>query len=108
MNQEIVESYILKLPGTSKVFSEDKKLAIYEYKDEMFALVEQGKKPLRISLRCDKQLANLLKEEYDEVMAGHKLNKNKWITVVVSGQLSDQEIKDLIIHSYMQVKEIQS
>jgi predicted DNA-binding protein (MmcQ/YjbR family) len=105
MNQKTVESYILELPGAKKVYSEDKKLAVYEYKDEMFALVEQGKLPLRISLRCDKVLANLLKEEYDEVMAGHKLNKNKWITIVVSGQMSNQEIKDLINHSYVQVKE---
>jgi predicted DNA-binding protein (MmcQ/YjbR family) len=106
MNQKTVERYILALPGAKKVYSEDKKLAVFEYKDEMFALVEQDKRPLRISLRCDKVLANLLKEEYDEVMAGHRLNKNKWITVVVSGQLSDQEIKDLINHSYLQVKAV--
>ena len=100
MNIREIEQYIITLPGVIKSYSEDRKLAIYEYEDEMFAIIEVGKSPVRISLRCDKRLSDLLKAEYDEVMAGHKLNKNKWITIVLSGQLSDQEIKDLIFLSY--------
>lgn len=105
MNIRSIEQYIETLPGSKKTFSEDKKLTIYVYNEEMFAIVEVGKTPVRISLRCDKRLADLLKAEYDEVMAGHKLNKNKWITIVLSGQLSDQEIKDLIFLSYRLVNE---
>ena len=39
----------------------------------------------------------LLNENF---MEGYHLNKKHWITVLLTGQLSEEEIKDLIVHSY--------
>ena len=71
---------------------------------KMFALIMEGKKPVRISLKCDPQLAETLRAKYDTVMPGYHLNKKHWNTFVLTGQLNDQEIKDLIRHSYDLVK----
>ncbi|MHB1864912.1 MAG: MmcQ/YjbR family DNA-binding protein [Candidatus Saccharimonadales bacterium] len=100
MNAKSVEEYILGLANTNVSYPHGKGVAVYSVNDSMFALQEKTKTPLRISIRCDKQLAAVLKERYDEVMPGYKLNKDKWITVVLTGQLSTDEVKDLIIHSY--------
>lgn len=103
MNQRAAENYLLNLEGAELNYPHGKELAVYSVNDEPFAMMEVGKQPLRISLRCEKRLAKLLIERYDEVMPGHKLNKNKWITVVISGQLNEDEITGLIYHSYLMV-----
>ena len=73
--------------------------------DKMFALVEEGSKPLKVSLKCDPQLALTLREQYDEVQPGYHLNKKHWNTIICTGQLSDDELKDLARLSYRLVTE---
>lgn len=100
-----LNKYILNFPDSKLSYPYGQQLSVYSLNDEMFAIIEKDKKPLRISLRCDKHLANVLKERYEEVMPGYKLNKDKWITIVLSGQLNKDEIVDLINHSYLLVSE---
>ncbi len=71
-----------------------------EKSEKMFALVAEGSSPVRLSLKCDPQLAELLREKYDVVLPGYHLNKKHWNTIVCSGQLPDDELQDLIRHSY--------
>ena len=66
----------------------------------MFALVAEKSDPIRISLKCDPLLAVTLREKYESVMPGYHLNKKHWNTVVLTGQLEWDEVKDLIRHSY--------
>lgn len=105
MQENSINKYLLGLKNVRLSHPYGKELDVYSINKKMFAMSETSKKPNRISLRCDKRLATLLKEKYDEVMPGHKLNKDKWITIVASGQLSVNEIKDLITHSYLLVKD---
>lgn len=67
---------------------------------KMFALVTEKKEPVQISLKCDPLLAETLREKYESVMSGYHLNKKHWNTIVLTGQLSWDEVKDLIRHSY--------
>lgn len=68
--------------------------------DKMFALIQEGSSPVRLSLKCDPQLAKLLREKYETVLPGFHLNKKHWNTVLCSGQLPDEELLGLIRHSY--------
>lgn len=95
-----VEEYILSMPNAKLDYPFGEKVAVYKVKDKMFAIIEEKSSPLRISLKCDPQLAVLLREKYEEVMPGYHLNKKHWNTIVLSGQLSDSEVKDLIRHSF--------
>jgi predicted DNA-binding protein (MmcQ/YjbR family) len=63
-------------------------------------LIAEDKHPLRISLKCDPELSTILREKYTEVMEGYHLNKKHWNTIVLSGQLSWEEVQALIRHSY--------
>lgn len=71
---------------------------------KMFALISENLTPLRISLKCDPQLAELLREKYETVLPGYHLNKKHWNTIICSGQIPDDELQDLIRHSYELVK----
>jgi predicted DNA-binding protein (MmcQ/YjbR family) len=67
---------------------------------KMFALIAEGKSPINLSLKCDPQLALVLREKYETVMPGYHLNKKHWNTLVLSGQLPWEEVRSLIQHSY--------
>jgi predicted DNA-binding protein (MmcQ/YjbR family) len=100
MNHKTVEEYVLSMPNAKLDYPFGEGVAVYKVHDKMFALIQEGKEPVRISLKCDPQLSELLREKYDEVMPGYHLNKKHWNTIVLSGQLDWEDIKGLIRHSY--------
>ena len=53
-----------------------------------------------IEIRCDEKLAALLKEKYESVMESRYFGRGG-IEIVLSGQLTQQELEDLIHHSYI-------
>lgn len=95
-----LEKYILSLPGVRLDYPFGEDVAVYKVKDKMFALIPEKKDPTQISLKCDPQLAETLRQRYETVMPGYHLNKKHWNTIVLTGQLSRQEVEDLISHSY--------
>jgi len=105
MNHKTVEEYILSLPNAKLDYPFGEDVAVYKVDDKMFALISEGKKPVRLSLKCNPLLAETLRNKYDTVMPGYHLNKKHWNTIVLSGQLSWDEVQDLIRHSYNLVAE---
>lgn len=100
-----VEEYLLSMPNAVLDYPFGEEVAVYKAGDppaggKMFALVSENSDPVRISLKCDPVLAETLREKYESVMAGYHLNKKHWNTIVLSGQLSWEEIQDLIKLSY--------
>jgi predicted DNA-binding protein (MmcQ/YjbR family) len=100
MNHKEVEEYLLGMPEAKLDYPFGEGVAVYKVKDKMFALVQEGNEPVRLSLKCDPQLAETLRERYESVMPGYHLNKKHWNTILLTGQLSWPEVQDLINHSY--------
>ncbi len=100
MDHKTVEEYILTMPNAVLEFPFGEDVAVYKTGDKMFALISEKQEPVRVSLKCDPQLAVLLREKYETVMPGYHLNKKHWNTVVLSGQLPWEEVQGLIRHSY--------
>jgi predicted DNA-binding protein (MmcQ/YjbR family) len=95
-----IEEYILSMPSSRLDYPFGEGVAVYKTQDKMFALIDEKKTPVNISLKCDPELGKFLRDKYESVLEGYHLNKKHWITVIVSGQLNWDEIKDLIRHSY--------
>lgn len=100
MDHKTVEDYVLSMPNAVRDYPFGEEVAVYKVDGKMFALIPEGKTPVRISLKCDPQLSVLLRDKYESVMAGYHLNKKHWNTIVLSGQLPWEEIQGLILHSY--------
>lgn len=100
MDHKEVEEFLLSKPGARLDYPFDETAAVYKVGDKMFAIIAEKSSPLRVSLKCDPQLAETLREKYESVLPGYHLNKKHWNTVVLSGQLNGQEVFDLINHSY--------
>lgn len=100
-----VEEYILSMPGARLDYPFGEGVAVYKAPDKMFALVQEKSEPVRLSLKCDPGLAVTLREKYESVLPGYHLNKKYWNTIILTGQLSWEEVQDLIRHSYLLVTE---
>jgi predicted DNA-binding protein (MmcQ/YjbR family) len=100
MTQAKVKKHLLGMPDVKLDYPFGVNTAVYKVKGKMFALVNEGSDPVSISLKSDPHLAETLRENYETVMPGYHLNKKHWNTIVLTGQLSWDEIKDLIQHSY--------
>ena len=101
MNHKEVEEYILSMPDAWLDYPFGEGIAVYKIGERMFALIAEGKEPVQISLKCDPALAQVLRERYETVMPGQHLNKKHWNTILLSGQLPNNEVEDLIRHSYL-------
>jgi predicted DNA-binding protein (MmcQ/YjbR family) len=106
MKHKEVEEYLLSMPNAKLDYPFGENTAVYKVNDKMFALVTEKKLPVQISLKCDPLLAETLREKYESIMPGYHLNKKHWNTIVLTGQLSWEEVKDLIRHSYNLVAKI--
>lgn len=100
MNHKAVEEFVLSMPNSRLDYPFGEEVAVYKVGDKMFALIPEGKDPVRISLKCDPELSKVLREKYEEVMPGYHLNKKHWNTLVLTGQLGWEEVQGLIKHSY--------
>jgi predicted DNA-binding protein (MmcQ/YjbR family) len=100
MTHASLESFILKLPHARLDYPFGEGTAVYKVGDKMFALIAEKSDPIRISLKCDPQLTQTLRERFETVVPGYHLNKKHWNTIICSGQLGEDEVRDLIVHSY--------
>lgn len=98
-----IEAMIIEMPNIVKDYPFGESVAVYKLhsaEGKMVALIGEGSLPIRLSLKCDPQLSELLREKYESVLPGHHLNKKHWNTILCTGQLDDNELRDLIRHSY--------
>lgn len=100
MDHKTVETYILSMPNARLDYPFGEGVAVYKVGDKMFALVQEGKEPVRLSLKCDPLLAQTLREKYESVLPGYHLNKKHWNTLILTGQLPWDEVQDLVRLSY--------
>lgn len=111
MKHDELNKYLLEFPGTWLDFPFGEGASVYKYGDKeknegkIFAIVADDSSPLRVSLKCDPQLAQNLREKYESVLPGYHLNKKHWNTIICSGQLTNDEIYDLARLSYRLVSE---
>ena len=98
-----VEAYILSMPNARLDYPFGEETAVYKAGEKMFAIVAEGSTPIRLSLKCDPALSQVLREKYESVMPGYHLNKKHWNTLLLTGQLDWPEVQDLIRHSYQLV-----
>ena len=103
MDKKTVEDFVLSMPNTVREYPFGEDVAVYKTDGKMFALISEKHLPVRLSLKCDPALSEILREKYESVMPGYHLNKKHWNTIILTGQLSWEEVQDLVRHSYQLV-----
>lgn len=109
MTHKEIEEYILSMPNARLDYPFGEGVAVYKTGAEddakMFAIIQEDSDPVRVSLKCDPQLAEILREKYETILPGYHLNKKHWNTIICTGQVPLDELHDLIRLSYRLVTE---
>jgi predicted DNA-binding protein (MmcQ/YjbR family) len=93
----------LAKPGSAEDYPFGDEVAVFKVADKMFALVPLGESPGSVSLKCDPDLAADLRQTYAAITPGYHLNKRHWNTVTLDGSVPEEELLELIDHSYQLV-----
>ena len=87
-------------PGSVEDYPFGDEVAVFKVAGKMFALMTMGPAPGSVSLKCDPDLAVSLRRRYAAITAGYHLSKRHWNTVTLDGSVPEDELLDLIDHSY--------
>jgi len=100
MKLESLRGYLLKKTGAKEDFPFGPEAMVFKVMGKMFALVAWTLEPLRISLKCDPDLALSLREVYQAIRPAYHMNKRHWNTVILNGTIPDEEVFAMIDDSY--------
>jgi predicted DNA-binding protein (MmcQ/YjbR family) len=95
-----LRDHCLSFAGAEETFPFGPLTSVFKVAGKMFALSQLGAESLRVSLKCEPQLAEALRGAHAAVLPGYHLNKRHWNTVIIDGSLSERVIRDMIEDSY--------
>ena len=95
-----LREFLLSLPGATEDTPFGPEFLVYRIAGKMFALVNWQAEPLTINLKCEPELALLLREIHPEVKPGWHMNKQHWNTVTLVEDLDTDLWQSWIEHSY--------
>jgi predicted DNA-binding protein (MmcQ/YjbR family) len=87
-------------PGAVEDYPFGDGVAVYKVGGRMFALVSLEVDPGSVNLKCDPELALELRSRYSAVRPGYHQNKRHWNTIDLDGSIDDDELREMIDHSY--------
>jgi predicted DNA-binding protein (MmcQ/YjbR family) len=90
----------LARPGATEEFPFGHATSVFKVAGRMFALSALRGRPLRVSVKCEPELAEQLRASYPEVGPGYHLNKRHWNTITLDGGLPDAMVTAMIEDSY--------
>ena len=73
---------------------------VYKVGGKMFAIVPDDAGDVRMTLKCDPVLAEVMRGQYAAITPGYHTDKRHWITVRQDPALPDAEVEGLIDHAY--------
>jgi predicted DNA-binding protein (MmcQ/YjbR family) len=100
MNPAELRDRCLAFAGAEETFPFGPETSVFKVAGKMFALAQLDAESLRVSLKCEPELAEALRDTHAAVLPGYHLNKRHWNTVVIDGSLPDGAIGDMIEDSY--------
>jgi predicted DNA-binding protein (MmcQ/YjbR family) len=90
----------LSFSGAEETFPFGPGTSVFKVGGKMFALSQLGADSLRVSIKCEPELAEALRGAHPAVRPGYHLNKRHWNTVIIDGSLPDQTVREMIEDSY--------
>lgn len=103
MTHESIRDYCLRKNGVTEEFPFDSDTLVFKVMNKMFLLTSLETLPVRINLKCDPERAVELREKYQAVFPAFHMNKTHWNSVQDDGSIPQNEIRQMIDHSYQLV-----
>lgn len=100
MTLDELRAYLLRKPAAAEEQPFGPQALVFKVVGKMYALVAWEEQPLRITLKCDPDLAISLRNRYPAVQPGYYMNKAHWNSITLDGSITAAELLGLIDHSY--------
>lgn len=55
---------------------------------------------LCVNLKCDPDLSEFLRNAFEEVKPGYHMSKEHWNTIILDGNLPEDDLHDMVKHSF--------
>ena len=104
MEFETLHFHLKAKPGATEEYPFGEDAMVFKVGGKMFALFAFQETPLRVTLKCDPQEAEALREMYASVQPGYYMNKSHWNTITIDGEVPDDEIIAMTDASYALVR----
>ncbi|MFE6745741.1 MmcQ/YjbR family DNA-binding protein [Kitasatospora purpeofusca] len=87
------------LPGVTDDEAFGPGVTVLKVEGKVFAVLGEE----RVTLKCEPGLAVHLRGQYAAVGPGYHMNKRHWITVVLDSTVPDEELREMVEHSWERV-----
>jgi predicted DNA-binding protein (MmcQ/YjbR family) len=100
MTADALRRRCLERPGATEEFPFGEQTSVFKVGGKMFALSALESRPLRVSIKCEPDLAEGLRATYPAIQPGYHLNKRHWVTITLDGSVADETVFELLEDSY--------
>lgn len=107
-----LDSYLQSKRGCTKDYKTEWGWYRYQVGGKMFAATCQPSPKYQgydnrelLTLKCEPMLAELLRQEYSDIVHGFYMDKRNWISVFLDGAVPDDVLRDLCDRAYALVFE---
>lgn len=104
MKKETLQAFCLSLQGAIHDYQPEWQADRYHIGGKMFAMMggDVDRKPV-ITLKCDPQRAEELREMHEGIIPGYYMNKTHWNSIYLDADIPSSFVEELIEHSYQLV-----
>ena len=100
LNYNELEEHLLSFKGAAKDFPFGADVAVFKVAGKMFALLAWADDPLRMTLKCDPDEADILRYTFAAVRPGYYMNKEHWNTITLDGSVPKGLLLEMVSSSY--------
>ena len=100
MDSKDLYKYCLTKPSAIEDYPFGPDVIVIKIASKMFALISRRNGQDNLSLKCDPDYSEILRQQYPSITPGYHLNKRYWNTLIIDGSIPEKEIIGLIDHSY--------
>ena len=105
MTVDELRALLLGLPEATESEPFGPGVLVYKVAGKMFAIAPEAPEDGRtvVTLKCDPEWALELRDQYAAVRPGYHTNKRHWNTVTLDGSIPEDEVREMVEHSYTRV-----
>lgn len=100
MTIDMIRTFALSLQDVEECMPFGPDNLVFKTNQKMFLLLSLDDVPVQFNVKCDPAKAIELRERYDAVRPGYHMNKQHWNTIVVTGEIGSDLLKEWIADSY--------
>ena len=100
MDLDELRAHCLAKPGARQEHPFGPGALVMKVGGKMFAIIGEDSEPITVSMKCEPEIALMLRDAHASVAPGYHLNKRHWNTVTLDGTLEDEQVREWIDDSY--------